>query len=298
MKFISGSSNLSLTKSIADKLGLPIIDCQISKFGNKEKRVWIKDKVRGENVTLVQSFSHNVDEVIIESLLIVDALERAGAKEVNLVVPWMGYSFQDKVFRSGEPIAAKVVANIISNSYVKRVFLLDLHNKSIPGFFSIPTDHVSALDKFVDYVKENFDLENTIAASPDFGGLKRAKIFANELGLQLANVDKRRDLETGKVIASNLYGQVKGKIILIFDDCIMSGRTVVEIAKFLKENEAKEVHFFATHAVFCSGAIEKIDSSQVDSVVVTNSIYHHKINDKIKTIDIGDIFAEALEKWL
>ncbi|MGD9129164.1 MAG: ribose-phosphate pyrophosphokinase [Candidatus Woesebacteria bacterium] len=298
MKIISGLSNLKLAQKIANKLNLSIVDCEISNFKNEEKRIWIKENLRSENITLVQSFSSPVDSHIIETLLITDALERMGARHVNLLVPWMGYSLQDKVFREGEPIAAKMVANILSNTYIRRVFLLDLHNNSIPGFFSIPTHHLSAMDIFADYIKENFDLKKAIIASPDFGGLKRARSFANKLGLDLINIDKHRDLKTGKVTAVGLHGKTKNKTVFLFDDVIMSGGTVVESAKILKKEGAKQVHFLATHAVLCDNAIQKIQKSKIDSVVVTNSIYHKKINDRIKTLDVSPIFAEAIKQWL
>ena len=169
MNIISGSSNLELAKSITADLNQKIptqnsqlIQVEITKFPNDEKRVWIKDenKVRGQKICIVQSFSKPVDENLIETLLIIDALERLGAREVSLVIPWMGYSLQDKVFREGESIAAKVVADMISNSFVSRVFLLDLHNPSIPGFFSVPTYHLSAGNLFVNYLKTNNLLDN------------------------------------------------------------------------------------------------------------------------------------------
>ena len=150
---------------------------EITKFANGEKRIWIKENVSGSDVVLIQSLSYPVDENIIELLLLIDALERAGAKDVHLIIPWLGYSLQDKVFRPGEAIAAKVVANLISNSNVKRVYLLDVHNTSIPGFFSIPTSHLTAMDIFVTYVKNNFAGSDLIVASPDFGGLKRAQVL-------------------------------------------------------------------------------------------------------------------------
>lgn len=135
MKLVAGSSNLLLAQKISDHLKVPLLEVELTKFANGEKRVWIKDNVAGENVVIVQSLSFPTDEYIIELLLLIDALERAGAKEVHLIIPWLGYSLQDKVFRAGEPIAAKVVADLLSHSYVKRVYLLDLHSTSIPGFF-------------------------------------------------------------------------------------------------------------------------------------------------------------------
>lgn len=298
MKIISGSSNKKLAQNIADKLSLPLIDTEITTFANGEKRIWIKEQVRGENISIVQSFSHPTDEHIMEFLLITDALERLGARHINLIVPWMGYSLQDKVFREGEPIAAKVVANLVSNAYIKRAFLLDLHNTSTPGFFSIPTQYLSAIDLFAYYAKNNFDLNQTIIASPDFGGLKRARVFANKLDLDLANIDKHRDLKTGEVTAVGVHGHVKDKIVLLFDDCILSGGTVVEAAELLKNEGAREVHFLSTHGLFTGDAKENLQKSQVDSVVITNSIHQTSLPEKIKVLDVSQIFVDAINDWI
>jgi len=236
MKIVSGSSNLSLAKSIAQHLGSDVIDVEISHFHNGEKRVWIKEPVRGQNIILVQSFSAPVDEHIIEYLLLCDALERYGARHVNVVIPWLGYSLQDKVFRDGEPIAAKVIADLVSHSYAKRTFLLDLHNSSTPGFFSVPTQHLTALDVFTEYAQKNFDLKNCVVASPDFGGLKRARTFAERLQVNLTKIDKQRNLHTGEIMDMGLNGEVKGKTVLIFDDLINSGSTVVSASEILKQH--------------------------------------------------------------
>lgn len=297
MKLISGSSNPQLAKNIANNLKIDIIDVEINKFSNGEKRVWIKDEIRGENVVLVQSLVEPVDEMIMETILLIDALERLGVRHVSLVIPWMGYSLQDKVFRTGEPISAKVVANLISNSYVKRVLLMDLHNDSIPAFFDIPTNYLSALDLFTVYLEENIDLNQAIVVSPDFGGLKRARTFARKLGLKLANIDKLRDLESGEVEAVGLHGDVQGKIAIVIDDVIVSGSTVVESADCLKQNEAEKVIFISSHGLFTDDAVEKINQSQVDQLITTNSINQPNLSDKFDIIDISTVFADNLKKW-
>ncbi len=297
MKLLAGSSNQPLAQNLAQALNLPLLQTEITDFSNDERRVWIKDQVRGENVCLVQSFTKPVDTHIIETLLMIDALERLGAKKVILLIPWLGYSLQDKVFRPGEALSAKVIADLLSKDYVKRIFLLDLHNNSIPGFFQVPTEFLSAIDLYADYCRNHYDLSQAVVVSPDFGGLKRARIFAKLLNLNLANIDKQRDLITGQVTTTAVHGDVKNKIALIFDDVIMSGSTVVEAAKILKANGAQQVHFLATHGVFCNQAQEKIAQSVVDEVVITNSIYHPQLNDKIKTIDISPLFSDVLASW-
>jgi ribose-phosphate pyrophosphokinase len=299
MKVISGSSNPQLAQAIAQQLNLSLVDVEIGKFGNDEKRVWIKDQIKGQNIVIVQSLSKPVDENLVELLLLIDALERLGARHINVVLPWMGYSLQDKVFRDGEPISAKVVANLISTSHVKRVFVLDLHNTSTPGFFSVPTHHLTALDTFANYARQNFNQNEIVVASPDFGGLKRARVFADTLQTDLVNIDKHRDLKTGEVTAVGLHGIVENKTVLLFDDCIQSGGTVTESAELLKKEGAKEVHFFATHGPLVETAYAKLnESAYVDSVVVTNSIQAQQTSSKIKFVDISPLFAQALKDWI
>jgi ribose-phosphate pyrophosphokinase len=298
MKFVVGSSNQPLAMKIAKKLNSTLIDCEIGKFSNGEKRIWIKDEVNNDDVCLIQSLSQPVDEHIFETLLIVDALERAGAKSINLVIPWMGYSLQDKVFRPGEPIAAKVIADVLSSNRINKVCLLDLHNTSIPGFFSVPTQHLTALDFFIEYVKKNFDLKQSVVVSPDFGGIKKASIFSNKLNLELTNIEKKRDLKTGDVEVTGIKGEVKDKHVLIFDDVINTGKTLIQVADYLKTKKAKSVNFFATHGLFAGNAIEEINTSKVDGVVISNSINQLTKSKKIAQIDISDLFAKAIEKWI
>ena len=280
MKVIAGSSNPKLASNIANSLGAEVINVELSKFSNDETRIIINDpdqSLRGESVVLVQSFSQPVDQRIIEFLLITDSLERLGVKNINFVNPWMGYSFQDKVFRKGEPIAAKVVADLISRSAVKRVYLLDLHNSSIPGFFSIPTHHLSALKLFADFCQQKIDLKKAVVVSPDFGGLKRARVFADHLGLELTEIDKRRDFKTGQVTVENVHGNVDQKIVLIFDDAILSGGTVIEASKILKKKGATKIYFFATHGLFVKEAVTQLENSSVDHIVITNTLLANHI---------------------
>jgi ribose-phosphate pyrophosphokinase len=251
----------------------------------------------------VQSFSTPVDEHVLETLLLVDALERLGAKELTLIIPWMGYSLQDKVFREGEAIAAKVVANVLSNTFINRIFLLDLHNPSIPGFFSVPTYHLSAKNLFINELKSTSQLEDAVVVSPDFGGLKRARSFAQSIDAPLLNIDKSRDLRTGQVTAHALHGgEVAGKNVLIFDDVIVSGGTVAESANLLKKEGARRVTFIATHGIFCNDGLETIEQSQIDQLLVSNSIAQpaDRLTQAPKTnyLSLGKLFARGLADWL
>lgn len=297
MKLISGTSNQALAATISEKLSAPLVPTEIETFSNGERRIWIKEKLDNEEVVILQSLSHPTDEKLMELLLLIDAVERLGANEVHVVIPWMGYSLQDKVFRAGEPIAARVVANLISSSYVRRVYLLDLHNSSIAGFFSVPTSHLTAQELFAQRVTSQFPLEQVVVASPDFGGLKRARGFANTLSVPLVNIDKHRDLYTGEVTAVGMHGEVKDKIVILYDDVIMSGGTVVSASDILKEHGAKETHFIATHGVFAGDAVQKITDSSIDSVIITDSIEQHVPSEKISIVPLGGLIAQTLEEW-
>jgi ribose-phosphate pyrophosphokinase len=298
MKLISGQSNRPLATSIANQLNISMVDVDIENFSNGEKRIWIKDDVQGENIILVQSFSQPVDEHIMELLLMTDALERLGARHVNAVIPWFGYSLQDKAFRPGEPLSAKVVANLVSNAYVKRTFLLDTHNTSIVGFFSVPTHHSIALPLFIDYAKNTFNLENTVVASPDFGGLKRAFTFAEKLGVDWVNIDKRRNPKTNEIVDMELHGDVRGKTVLVYDDVIVSGGTVVEAAEVIKNAGAAQVFFLVTHGLFTGDAFTKLMNDAIDGIVVTNSIHHETVPSKVTVLDCASIFADQIRGWM
>jgi ribose-phosphate pyrophosphokinase len=296
MKLISGSSNQALATNIAQKLDLTLIEPDISLFSNGEKRIHVQADVYGADVCLIQSLTQPVDSTIMETLLLTDALERMGANSVTLVIPWMGYSLQDKVFRHGEPISAKVVANLISNSFIQRVMLMDLHNDSIPAFFAEPTNYLSAMPIFARYVRQQYELKQTVIGSPDFGGLKRARDFAQQLKLDLVNIDKTRDLKTGQVNAVELHGSVQAKTVIMFDDVIVSGGTVVKASQLVKDQGAKQVIFIATHGILTNKAAGKIQNSPVDQVVISNTIHHEQLPDKFVTLDVSPIFAQALTK--
>ena len=296
MKLISGLSNPLLAQKIAQGLDIEQVPAEIGVFANGEKRIRIKGNLETQTVVLVQSFSGSVNDTIIELVLMADAIERLGAQRIIAVIPWMGYSLQDKVFREGEPISAKVIADLISNSFISQVYLLDLHNPSIPGFFSVPTFHLSLLKVFTEYVKSNLDIKNCLVVSPDFGGLKKAKKFADELNLPLANIDKDRNLATGKVSVNSIQGsEIKGKCALLFDDCIVSGSTAIVAADILKKEGAKEIYFFATHGLFVADSLAKIAASELDHVIVSDSIYHQNLPEKIQVLSAAPIFAQVLK---
>ena len=297
MKLISGSANKQLAAEIATYLGIDQVTVEIGKFANSETKIWIKDSIKAETVILVQPFSKPTDQNIVEFLLLTDAIERAGAEAVIAVIPWLGYSLQDKVFRPGEPISAKVVANMVSACFVKKIILLDLHNSSIPGFFSKPTTHLSAMSLLADHVSNEIkNKADYVVASPDFGGLKRAFSFAEKLDLPLVKLDKRRDLHTREIIGMSLSEAVpvKGKTVFIFDDVILSGGTVRRAADVLKQHGAKEVVFLATHGLFVNDSLSKLEHSNVDRIIVTNSIHQANLPEKVKQISVAKLIAQNI----
>lgn len=294
MIIFSGSSHRSLLQQIVGK-SVVAGEVELSKFPNGEKRVRLLTDVENQHVAILQSFSAPVDEMVVEAVLLADAMERSGAKSVTMVIPWLGYSLQDKVFRSGEPLAARVIADVVSHAFVDRVILLDLHNPSITGFFSVPTVHLRAMQMYVEYVKKQFDMNSVVVVSPDFGGLKQAHVFADHLGVELANVDKHRDLHSGKVTTVGLAGEVQDKICLVYDDVINTGGTVVEVAKFLKESGAKEVHFCVTHGLFAGEGLKKMSDDAIDSIIITDSVEQPNLPDKVKILSIGHMVKKVLE---
>ncbi len=296
MILLSGSSNKPLAQKIATHMDMKLGDIELSSFPNGELRVWVKEEVKGHDIALIQSFSSPVDTHIVEFALITDALFRSGARRVFAVIPWYGYSLQDKVFRPGEPIAAKVIASMLVSQSVYRFILMNLHNSSIAGFFDKPSSVLSSDDVFTETIESLG--KQTVIVSSDFGGLKYAGRFAQKFGLPIANIDKRRDLTTGKVQARSLTGDVKGMTAVIVDDVINGGSTAVEAAKIVRENGAKKIIMISTHGVFAGDAVESLQNSELDEVIITDTIdTSGKTFPKLRVLSVADIFAKELKLW-
>ncbi len=299
MKIFSGSSNEPLAKEIAIKLQVDLGKIELSSFANGEIRIWVKEDVKNQDCIVVQSFSNPSDKMIIEFLLMADALVRSGARKIFAVIPWLAYSLQDKVFRSGEPIAAKVIADLVSKSGISRLFTVDLHNPSIVGFFDLPVMHYSANLLFARYI-QNRITNNAVVVSPDFGGMKRSRILAKELNLEQININKERHKKTGELTVHGVSGEVKGKTCLVFDDLINTGRTVAATAKILKNKGAKEIFFFASHHLYLKEALPIFQKSPINKIVITNSIYSPQKESwkKLEIISLASLLAEGIKKWL
>ncbi len=289
MQIFSGSSNKELADRIAKILGGEIGKVESSLFENGERRVRVEANGKG-SAALIQSLSEPVDSHLIEFCLLSDALNRSGFTNITGVVPWLGYSKQDKVFRPGEPLSAKVIAQIIQTTKIKKLITFDLHNRAITGFFDIPVVELSAKPTFLEYFEEKVKSEKVkgisefVVVAPDEGAVKSSAYFARELNLPIAYMDKRRDLNTGKVEVVSMSGEVKGKHVIIVDDMIVTGSTMMESAKYLKKQGAKSVSVAATHHLYIDGVQEKLEKSEIDEIVVTDTVAQSATSQKSKVI--------------
>lgn len=310
MKIFSGSSSATLAKKVAENLNISLGQIELSRFGNGENKVWIKEDCQNETVFILQNFCDPVDSNIMQFCLMVDAARRMNPKKIIGVIPWLGYAKQNKVFRPGEPLAAEVVARIVSGSGVDEVILLDVHSESVKNFFTVPVRELSARELMVQWLNSSMaEKNNCVIVAPDQGAIERNKYVAEELQLPLLIIDKQRDLTTGHVTIKGIH-DVKNShstiepfnhtTVLMFDDMILSGATVVKDVEFLKSLGAADIYFFATH--FCT--TEKTDANlrqtPVKKIVVTNSLEFDTPSDlsgKLEKIDISKMFAEATKKY-
>jgi len=294
MLVFSGSSNKSLAKKLARKINCRLGKIELSRFTNDEARVWVKEKKAGRKAVVVQSLSQPTDHHLIEFCLICDALRRKGVKEIIGVIPWLGYSKQDKVFREGEPLSVKVIAKMLQVVSLEKIITFDLHNLAILGFFDIPLINLSANQLFIEYFKNKID-ENTVVVAPDAGSVKSSSNFAQELGIDVAYINKKRDLTSGKVIIKGINGKVKGKDVLIVDDMLVTGSTLIETAKFLKKEKVQSIKVVVTHHLYVNKTQEKIDKSKIDELIVTDTVKQKDKSKKLKILSIVGMLGEAIK---
>lgn len=296
MKLLAGNSNKELAQDIAKYLGVNLVEADVKTFADKEVFVEINENVRGEDIFVVQSTSFPANDNIMELLIIIDALRRASAKRITAVIPYFGYARQDRKVAARTPISAKLVANIITSAGADRVLTIDLHAGQIQGFFDIPVDNLYASPIFARDIKENFKPETSVVVSPDVGGLVRARDIAKRIGADLAIVDKRRP-KAGVSEVMNIIGDIEGKNCIIVDDMIDSGGTLCNAAEALLEKGAISVSAYITHGVLSGKAYERISSSSLKHLVITNSIEatdETKSVKNIRIINIASLFAEAI----
>ena len=297
MILFTGNANPELARHIAKNLKVPIGDALVGKFPEGEIRVKINENVRGKDVFVIQSTCPpNTNDNMMELFIMIDALRRASAKRITAVVPFYGYARQDRKDQPRVPITAKLIANLITQAGADRVLTMDLHAGQIQGFFDIPVDHLLAAPVFINYFKKK-KLENLIVATADIGGIKLAWYFAEKLGTEIAITDKKRR-GPESVEAMHIIGDVHGKDVLIPDDMLATGGTLVQAAKFLKAKGAKDIYACMTHGLFSGTALEKIADSPIKEVVVTDTIPQdaRKGVKKVKVLSVSELFAEAITR--
>ncbi|CAK1240140.1 MULTISPECIES: ribose-phosphate diphosphokinase [Fructobacillus] len=301
LKLFSLSSNHPLAEKIAAEVGVPLSDISVKRFADGEVQINIEESVRGADVFVIQSTSQPVNDNLMELLIMIDALKRASADQINVVLPYYGYARQDRKARSREPITAKLVANMIERAGATRVMALDLHAAQIQGFFDLPMDHLQGAPLLADYLIETgiADKENAVVVSPDHGGMTRARNLNNMLGLEapVAVIDKRRPKPNVAEVGS-IVGDVAGKTAIMVDDMIDTAGTITQGAQLVLEHGAKEVYVAASHAVFSGPALERLQNSVFTKVIVTDSINlpDSKKFDKLEIVSVGELIGEAIRR--
>lgn len=296
LKIFTLNGNPELAEEVAKHVGIPLGKCSVKRFSDGEVQINIEESIRGCDVFIIQPTSNPVNEHLMELLIMIDALKRASAATINLLIPYYGYARQDRKARSREPITAKLVADMIEKAGADRVIALDLHAPQIQGFFDIPIDHLMGVPILSDYflAKEGLDLENIVVVSPDHGGVTRARKMADRLKAPIAIIDKRRP-KPNVAEVMNIVGDINGKTAIIIDDIIDTAGTISIAAQALIDKGAKEVYACCTHPVLSGPAYERIANSAIKELVVTNSIVLPKENrpEKIVQLSVAELLAQA-----
>jgi len=293
VKIFSGRASTYLAEKIAHAYGEPLGEVKYQQFSDGEMSPFIMESVRGHDVFIVQSTFAPSDN-FMELLLMIDAAKRASARHVNVIIPYFGYARQDRKDKPRVSIAAKLIANLLSAAGASRVMTFDLHADQIQGFFDIPVDHLDGNYIFVPYLK-SLDLEDIMFASPDVGGIKRARSFAKFFDAELAVCDKYRK-EANKVESMRLIGEVEGKDVILVDDLVDTAGTICKAANLLKEKGAKSVRAVCTHPVLSGDAYNNIENSVLEEIAVTDTIPLKQKSKKIKVLSVSDLFAKAIRK--
>ncbi|MFD2671544.1 ribose-phosphate diphosphokinase [Marinicrinis sediminis] len=294
LKVFTCNSNPGLAREIASVIDVQLGDSTVENFSDGEIQINLKESVRGADVFVIQSTSAPVNDHLMELLVMVDALKRASAKSINVVIPYYGYARQDRKARSRDPITAKLVANLIEKAGAHRVISMDLHATQIQGFFDIPVDHLLGVPILGQYFKSK-QLEEIVIVSPDHGGVVRARKLADYLAAPLAIIDKRRP-EPNVCEVMNIIGEVEGKTAILIDDIIDTAGTICLAADALKAKGVKEVYACCTHPVLSGPAMERLDQADIREVVVTNTISfeNRELPEKIKVLSVAPLLGEAI----
>ena len=297
MKLFTGNSNRTLVEEIAGVLNMPVGDATVSNFSDGEILVQINENVRGSDVFVVQSTCTPVNRNLMELLIMIDALKRASAGRITAVIPYYGYARQDRKAAPRVPISARLVADLLSAVGIHRVLTIDLHAGQIQGFFNIPVDHLYAAPVLAQYVKKNYS-NDVVVVSPDAGGVERARAFAKRIDASLAIIDKRRERANVSEVM-NVIGDVKGKDAILFDDMIDTAGTITHASLAIKENGAKRVVATCAHAVLSGPALDRINESALEEVIVTNTIPMDKNTEKCKkltVLSVAELLGDAMQR--
>lgn len=297
IQLFTGNSNRTLAKEIAEFLSIQVGDATVSTFSDGEINVQINENIRGSDVFVVQSTCTPVNNNLMELLLMVDAARRASAGRITAVMPYYGYARQDRKAQPRVPISARLIADLLSVTGIDRVLTIDLHAGQIQGFFDVPVDHLYASPVLVEHVKKEY-LNDLVIVSPDAGGVERARAFAKRLNASLAIIDKRREKANVSQVM-HVIGDVEGKNAILFDDMIDTAGTITQAAAALKENGAKRVVAACAHAVLSGPALERINESALENVIVTNTIPMEENKakcSKLTVLSVASLLGEAIKR--
>ncbi|NOZ63624.1 MAG: ribose-phosphate pyrophosphokinase [Caldiserica bacterium] len=293
IKIFTGNAHRELAEEISRYVDIPLGDAFVGTFSDGETQVKINESVRGKDIFLIQPTCPPVNHNLMELLILLDAFRRASARKITAVIPYYGYARQDRKVQPRVPISSKLVANLITQAGADRVLVMDLHAGQIQGFFDIPVDHLYAAPLLVDYIKKK-NLSDLTIVAPDPGGVERARAFAKRLEASLAIVDKRRP-EPNVSQVMHIVGEIKDRNVFIIDDMIDTGGTIIQAAQTIKEKGARAVYCCATHPVFSGRAVENLENSVFEEVVVTNSIPKKEQEyKKITVLSVASLLGEAI----
>ena len=297
LKIFAGSSNVDLAENICSHLNIKLCKLNINTFSNGNISVEILENVREKDVFIIQSFTEPANRNIVELFVTMDALRSASAKRITAVIPYFSYSRSDKKDAPRISIAGRLMADLIKEAGANRVLTMDLHSDSVHGFFSMPVDHLTAIPIIGEHIRKNMDLSSAVAVATDAGGAKRVGRFVNYLNIPMAIIDKRR-INDVKVEQGFLVGEVKGLDAIIFDDEISTGGTLLATAKTLGDAGVRKMIMAVTHPVLCGDALNNINRSGIDQIIVTNtvSIHEEKRIKQLKVLSVAPLFAEAIKR--
>ena len=298
MKILTCNSNRPLAEAISAYLNLPLTKASIRRFSDMEVFVEINENVRGEDVFVIQSTSYPANDNLMELLVTLDALRRGSARRITAVVPYFGYARQDRKSSPRSPISAKLVANLITSAGADRLLTLDLHAGQIQGFFDIPVDNLYAQPVFTKDIRDRFDNNHTMVVSPDVGGVVRARAIAKRIDADLAIIDKRRE-RAGESEVMNIIGDVKDRRCILIDDIVDSAGTLCNAAQALTDAGADSVSAYVTHGVLSGGAVARVSSSPMETLVTTDSIMATeavRVAHNISQLTIAPLMAEAIRR--